>query len=116
MTLRRNVGIAAALALGMVLGYVARSSAQAPATGYTFRPSQFVLKATGVVENGVPQVRDLVVQFGNGWELRADRLDMGANMTRAGTDQGPQTITEIRSSKMPAEVTLSGNVRLTIGH
>jgi len=112
------------LALMVVGGVAISSHAQAPLTTQTATPERPTFTATMVTANGVGQIRDVVVRFGNGWELRADTLTLDGTAARRAEGEGPTTITQLSSfhhvqgegvTQVPTEARLSGNVRLTFG-
>jgi hypothetical protein len=108
----------------VVGGVVISGHAQAPSTTPLATPERPTFTATVVTTNGVGEIRDVVVRFGNGWELRADTLTLDGTPRRRAEGQGPTTITQLSSfhleqgqdvTPVPTEAMLSGNVRLTMG-
>ncbi len=70
------------LALMVVGGVVISGHAQAPSTTQIATTEKPTFTANVVTTNGTSEIRDVVVRFGNGWELRADIL------TRRRKDEG----------------------------
>ena len=112
------------LALMVVGGVAISGHAQAPSATQPTTPERPSFTATLVTTNGIGQIRDVVVRFGNGWELRADTLTLDGTPKERAEGEGPTTITQLASfhfeqgkgvTPVPTEATLSGNVRLTFG-